>query len=293
MSPTNTPTGFPMFTKNWHNTTYPSISSLNPALSATGKTIVITGGGSGIGAATVLSFAQAGASNIAILGRREANLVTTAESIRAQFPKTKVLVATADITNSSSLTEAFKKISESFGTIDVMVSNAGYLSRPVTILESDEKDWWKSIETNVLGTFNIARAFAPLASPSSTFVNVSSGVGHMPAMPGVSAYAAGKIANAKLAEYIAFDLGSKGVKVYSVQPGSVDTDMNAKGREAVDIPPMDDASLPADFSVWLASPEATFLRGRFVWVNWDVDELKARKEEFVKNPLLLTMGLDG
>lgn len=133
----------------------------------------------------------------------------------------------------------------------------------------------------------------------------------MPAMPGVSAYAAGKIANAKLAEYIAFDLGSKGVKVYSVQPGSVDTDMNAKGREAVDIPPMDDgelyvlgiaktrsdfcliASLPADFSVWLASPEATFLHGRFVWVNWDVDELKARKEEFVKNPLLLTMGLDG
>ena len=114
-------------------------------------------------------------------------------------------------------------------------------------------------------------------------------------MNGVSAFAASKTANAKLASYIAFDLGKKGVKVYSVQPGSVASDMNAKGREAVDNPPMDYgersvpcfaensnfrsiASLPADFYVWLVCPEATFLHGRFVWVNWDVDELKARKE---------------
>jgi hypothetical protein len=100
------------------------------------------------------------------------------------------------------------------------------------------------------------------------------------------------------------------VKVYSVQPGSVDSDINAKGREAVDNPPMDDgecfvpyfaensnfrsiASHSADFCVWLACPEATFLHGRFVWANWDVDELKAEKEEIERNPLLLTMGLEG
>ena len=51
-------------------------------------------------------------------------------------------------------------------------------------------------------------------------------------------------------------------------------------------------SLPADFVVWAASPEAEFLKGRYVWVNWDIEELKARKEELVEKNLL-TMGLRG
>ena len=52
------------------------------------------------------------------------------------------------------------------------------------------------------------------------------------------------------------------------------------------------ASLPANFNVWLASPEARFLNGRFVWANWDVDELKVRKEE-IEGSNLLEMGLIG
>ena len=52
-------------------------------------------------------------------------------------------------------------------------------------------------------------------------------------------------------------------------------------------------SLPADFVVWAASPEAAFLNGKYVWVNWDVEELKAQKEELVENTKLLMMGLQG
>lgn len=51
-------------------------------------------------------------------------------------------------------------------------------------------------------------------------------------------------------------------------------------------PGRDDSSLPGGFCVWLASPEAEFLKGRFVWANWDVEELKSRAEEIQKNDLL-------
>ncbi len=50
--------------------------------------------------------------------------------------------------------------------------------------------------------------------------------------------------------------------------------------------------LPADFTVWAASPEADFLHGKLVWASWDVDELKARKEEIMSGPAL-TLGLNG
>jgi hypothetical protein len=49
--------------------------------------------------------------------------------------------------------------------------------------------------------------------------------------------------------------------------------------------------MPGDFSVWLASPEATFLNGRYVWAAWDVDEMVAMKEKVASDPSLLTMGL--
>ena len=56
---------------------------------------------------------------------------------------------------------------------------------------------------------------------------------------------------------------------------------------------MNAVSLPADFMVWLASPEAAFLKGRYVWANWDVDEMLARKEEIEADLSLLTMTLEG
>ena len=55
---------------------------------------------------------------------------------------------------------------------------------------------------------------------------------------------------------------------------------------------MNAVSLPADFMVWLASSEAAFLKGRYVWANWDVEEMLARKEEIEADPNLLTMTLE-
>jgi len=67
--------------------------------------------------------------------------------------------------------------------------------------------------------------------------------------------------------------------------------MQRRGRDwPIDV---NAVSLPADFILWLASPEAAFLKGRYVWANWDVEEMLAKKEEIEADPKLLTMMLEG
>jgi NAD(P)-dependent dehydrogenase (short-subunit alcohol dehydrogenase family) len=309
------PAFLPGYTKTWHNTSYPAISPSNPALSVAGKNIVITGGGSGIGSATALSYARAGAKSITLLGRRENLLKETAAKIRQVASEVKVLALKADVLDLSSLERAFTKVKNDFGTIDVLVSNAGFLANPTSVLKSDVNDWWMSFEINVLGTYNIVKAFVPFSTPGeSVFLNVSSGVATLSPMPGVSAYTASKAANSKLGEHLAFELGPQGIRVVNIQPGIVETDMNLKSQssdDSMELPALDDGgcsnftfiyvclltflivSLPADMILWLASEEAAFLHGKFVWVNWDVEELKAKRSEIESNPHLLAIGLDG
>lgn len=75
----------------------------------------------------------------------------------------------------------------------------------------------------------------------------------------------------------------------NLQPGSIQTDMADKsGFNA----PRDDLDLPGHFTVWLCSPEATFLKGKYVWANWDVEELKA-KSELIAGSHELEVGLNG
>lgn len=129
-------------TEEWHNDTYPAISPTRPELSAKGKTIVITGGGSGIGAETVRAFALAGAATIAILGRREQLLLDTKSTVEKEFPATKIDTYAADVCNEGDLQRAAKRI----GAWDVLVQNAGYMAKRGKIAESDVADWWKAFE---------------------------------------------------------------------------------------------------------------------------------------------------
>ena len=77
---------FPSPTKVWHDTAYDAISAKRPELSAKGKSVLVTGGGTGIGAETAYVFASAGASRIALFGRREQPLLETKKRIQQDFP---------------------------------------------------------------------------------------------------------------------------------------------------------------------------------------------------------------
>jgi len=201
--------------------------------------IIITGGGTGIGKQIALSFALAGASNIGILGRREDVLLSAQKFILAapHAPELKVSYAVADTADRASLDNAFKKMHDRFGNLDILVANAGYCNNPMSILDADTDNWWNHLEVNVRGTFNTTRAFVPFSrseevdgktSSKATILNISSGVGHLPAteqLQGMSAYAVSKIAAAKMIEYLGSEV--PGLRVVNVQPGAIVSDMGS------------------------------------------------------------------
>jgi NADP-dependent 3-hydroxy acid dehydrogenase YdfG len=132
---------FPAPITNWHNDTYPSIDPRSPSLSAAGKTIVITGGGTGIGRATVEAFAQAKAGSITITGRRLAPLDETKKYIEGRY-NVPVRIFSADVVDGV----AMRKVAAEVGEWDIFVHNAGYMSELKTITETDIEDWWKGWE---------------------------------------------------------------------------------------------------------------------------------------------------
>jgi NAD(P)-dependent dehydrogenase (short-subunit alcohol dehydrogenase family) len=135
------PPSFPTFTKTWHSKPYDSISVTRPEISARGKNVVITGGGTGIGASIALAFAKAGVTGIGIIGRRETKLVETAKNIEALKQNTKVKYVTADVTNAAQIQAAFEQFKSAFGDIDILVANAGYLNTPASAVSVDPNDW--------------------------------------------------------------------------------------------------------------------------------------------------------
>ncbi|CAG9953384.1 unnamed protein product [Clonostachys rosea f. rosea IK726] len=281
---------FPSFTKTWHNKPYASISPSRPELSAKGKFVVVTGGGVGIGVAIATAYAQAGAKFVAILGRRLHVLQEAAERIRSANPEgsTTVLFERADVGKRDSLAAAFNAFASKTGAqIDILVSNAGTLPDPSPVLSSKEDVIRDGLETNVIGALNVVQASQPFFAPNVTIINVSSGIGHMQAVPGGTwAYAATKIAVTKMFDYLQFE--NPDMHIVNIQPGVVASDMNTKHGA----PPQDEAELPGQFCVWLASKEAKFLKNRYVWANWDVDELKSRAQE-IESSFLFKIKLDG
>ena len=144
----------------------------------------------------------------------------------------------------------------------------------------------KGFDINVRTTLNAVHAFLPLAAEGATLLNISSGVAHMSPMRGVSAHVVGKAAQTKLIDFIQAE--NPDLHVVNIQPGVV----NTEALRDAGVEPQDDDTLPGQFCVWLASTEAKFLKGKFVWANWDVNEMMARAEE-IESSRLLSIMLEG
>jgi NAD(P)-dependent dehydrogenase (short-subunit alcohol dehydrogenase family) len=142
---------FPAPVNEWHNDTYPAINPSRPELSAKGKKIVITGGGYGIGRGITEAFATAGASSIAISGRKEQPLLDTKKYIESKFG-VPVSTHVADITD----VIAMKKAASEIGEWNVLAMNAGYMSTPGGSLSSDVDEWWKTFEVSTLAKVKVS-----------------------------------------------------------------------------------------------------------------------------------------
>ncbi|KAK3387445.1 hypothetical protein B0H63DRAFT_493701 [Podospora didyma] len=244
---------------------YPEIDPNQAHFSTKGNHVVITGGGGGLGSATAEAFAKSGASNISILGRTQGTLTTTKEKVEAQHPGTKIHTFIANMTDKKSVDEVISAAVKASGLINMLVANAAYLYHVKPFMDIDPDEWFRCFEVNVKGNFNLLRAFIPHAAPGATVAEVSSVI-NFPEIPGYSSYLLSKLAQHKVFNY-------PDLHVVSLHLGAMKTAMIDKLPEE---PP---TALPANFIVWATSPEGKFLRGKYVWANWDVTELKAMAKE--------------
>ncbi|KAL4934968.1 hypothetical protein BDV06DRAFT_229260 [Aspergillus oleicola] len=296
---------FPSATPTWHSKSYPSISPTKPSLSAKGKAVLITGGGTGIGAETARSFAAAGASNIALLGRRLQPLQDTKAEIEKNNSGTKVFVASADVSKKEEVDDAFAKFitsispstsghgsSEGEPKIDILISNAATTGPHEGVATVDPQPFISALNTNLLGALHVAQSFTKYAAENAVVVNVSSNAAHLNFGPYFASYSIAKWSVFRLWDMLGFEKKEQGWRIYHTQPGVVDTDMNREAGGVKALGYEDHVSLPGSFNVWLASPEAKFLNGKFLYTNWDVDELMAR-EKGLGESAELSIGLVG
>lgn len=170
------------FTQTWHNKPYSFISPTRPELSASGKNIVITGGGTGIGKAIAIAFVQAGARSVSILGRRIDRLKSSAEAIAAARTdsNTGVHFETADLTVREQVDVALKRITDKTGKIDVFVDNAGALPQPAPLQTYSVELLMSGFYANAVTSFNAIQAFIPLAGQEPVLISVTAALVHSP-----------------------------------------------------------------------------------------------------------------
>lgn len=214
---------YPCPVSTWHAQAYAAISPLLPHLSTKGKNIVITGGGSGIGSAIARSFAASGADSISILGRREEKLLQTKSRIQSDYPGITVFTHITDLVDQDAVKRTFNAIKSSVGIIDILVANAGYSPKLLSLNDSNHDEWYDAFEINVKGNFNLIQAFLPMASRAAAVLNVAAGASHVPYLPGFSGYVTSKLAAAKLFDYLHYE--HPDFFVLNFHPGIVKTEI--------------------------------------------------------------------
>ncbi|KAJ5974906.1 hypothetical protein N7481_008613 [Penicillium waksmanii] len=275
----------PSPTTTFHSKTYPALSPTRPELSAKGKNVIITGGGTGIGAETARYYAQAGASRIAILGRREQPLLETKELIERDHAGIDIFALVTDITSKDQVNAAFSQFAEG-GQIHVLISGAAVTGPQGAVKDVDSVKFLEAIHQNIQGSLHVAQAFLQYCSNDAVAIEINSSAAYLDFGPEIACYSVAKLAVFRLWDSVA--AAHPDIRVFHVQPGVIDTQMSQEARGDVPLDYEDDAS----FNLWLASSEACFLNRKFVWANWDVNELKAQSKE-IGNGSKLDIGLIG
>jgi meso-butanediol dehydrogenase/(S,S)-butanediol dehydrogenase/diacetyl reductase len=189
------------------------------------KVVIVTGAGSGIGAATARRFWAEGAA-VVLAGRTEETLAAVAEELDEE----RSLVQVCDVAIGSDGRQLVEDAIARFGRIDVLVNNAG-TATVSGFLDMAFADWHRTIEINLDGVFNMTRAVLPsLLDSRGAIVNVSSVCGSG-GDPGLSAYNASKGAVTNLTRSLALEFGGRGVRVNAVSPGVTFTPMNMPAFE--------------------------------------------------------------
>ena len=239
------------------------------------KRALITGGGRGIGRACALALASAGA-EIAVVSRTQDELDEVVQKINSGGGNAHAL--TGDVSapeEGQRLTEAALEL---WDKVDILVNGAGISPVLKPAIKLDHTEWQQILDTNLTGTFQLLREVGRhmVSRGSGSVVNVTS-VGATRALPRLAAYCAAKAALDELTRVLAAEWASSGVRVNSVAPAYIETDLT-KGvqeneqlqGEIVDRTPMGRFGKPEEVALpvlFLASDAASYVTGHTLYVD--------------------------
>jgi meso-butanediol dehydrogenase/(S,S)-butanediol dehydrogenase/diacetyl reductase len=188
-----------------------------------GKTALITGGGTGIGASIARRFVDEGA-KICITGRRQEMLDRVAKSL----PSGTVTTCSGDTSKDKDATRMVETAVSFGGKLDVLVNNAATSSQ-VPVGDLSREVWQEVLNINLTGPFLLMKASVPhmIKAGSGSVINIAS-VGGLRCLPGMPAYCSSKAGLIMLSQQFALDYGSQNIRCNAVCPGGVKTDMTEK-----------------------------------------------------------------
>ena len=192
------------------------------------KSALITGGGSGIGAAIARALASHGA-RVAISGRQAARLEQVAREIREQGGQASVRIC--DLTDASQCQRLAESVVEEFGHVDILVNNAGLLGHGKLLADYSVDEWDAIMDTNVRSAFLVAKVILPgmAARKGGHVINISS-VSGIRYYGGESLYGISKHALNALTNFITEEYGPQGIRSVAICPGLTQTDMGLSLR---------------------------------------------------------------
>lgn len=246
-----------------------------------GKVAIVTGGGSGVGAATAQLFAAEGA-KVVISARRVEKLQETKDKIESAGGT--VLLVPSDISKAEDAANLMDKTLEAFGTIDILVNNAGILDKDLNGIDRvDYDDLDRVIGTNEKGTMYCISEFLRRVKSNASIVNIASVAGVNGG--GGAAYTATKAAIIGITKHTALKFASDGIRSNAVCPGMIATGMNKSlNQDTMDMKLMGamskhtDLTLPpcqatdiANVALFLASDDSRAVTGQAIVVDFGVD----------------------
>jgi NAD(P)-dependent dehydrogenase (short-subunit alcohol dehydrogenase family) len=236
-----------------------------------GRTVLVTGGGAGIGRAVAVAFARE-AANVVVAGRSAGPLSQTVRLIESQGGRASAI--TADITRSADVAALVAGAAAGHGGLDVAVNNAGTIDALGPVGDIDEDQWARLVSVNLTGTLlSMKHEIAHMRrAGGGAIVNVASNLGAHRRVAGLGAYVATKAAVSALTRNAALDHIGEGIRINAVSPGPADTpmsyrpgetraDRDARAREqspAGRVATLDEVAAAV---LYLASPEAAFVVG--------------------------------